>query len=125
AFDVMYLILESAHHSHVKLALNILKSEHSNCLQLQNNTELSMRHVMYGIVESLHVTLLYLMEKRIEKIAPKELSKLPCEILNSSASIQLEPKEEPIEDLFSIPDNRFIDDEIKNEDGRYEYVVSY
>ncbi|GMR43773.1 hypothetical protein PMAYCL1PPCAC_13968, partial [Pristionchus mayeri] len=124
AFDVMSLILESAHHSHIKLALNILKSEYCNCLHLENTTELSIRLVMFGIIESLHLTLVHFMEKRADHMPSKELPKRPNEIANSSAVLLLEPKEEPLDYSYSNHNLGTVEDEIKHEDTANHYGVS-
>ncbi|GMR43783.1 hypothetical protein PMAYCL1PPCAC_13978, partial [Pristionchus mayeri] len=143
AFDVMSRILESAHYSHIKLALDILKSEYSNCLHLENTSELSIRLVMFGIIESLHLTFVHLMEKRVEMMTSKELSKRANEInnlaqpllaqsdadpfdvshsvrfhniANSSALIQIGQIENPFNNLYSNPDRGVIEDVSMNED---------
>ncbi|GMR43724.1 hypothetical protein PMAYCL1PPCAC_13919, partial [Pristionchus mayeri] len=61
---VMSLILKSAQYSKIKGALETVDSELSNRRRFENSNELSIRYLMFGIVECVHLTLLHLTKKR-------------------------------------------------------------
>ncbi|GMS90311.1 hypothetical protein PENTCL1PPCAC_12486, partial [Pristionchus entomophagus] len=79
AFDAMYTILKISKHCDIKRTLEALDFERSLYLRSGKTKETSVRSLMYGVIESLHLTLVHLTSSR------------------SSPTLPLKPQEESIE----------------------------
>ncbi|GMR43756.1 hypothetical protein PMAYCL1PPCAC_13951, partial [Pristionchus mayeri] len=87
AFDVMYLILNSDLKKNIVRTLSALKREYSTCLSFENTDELTIRYIMFGIIDSLHLTLLHMTGKRSGTIS-NESSKGKNKTSNSTLRLQ-------------------------------------
>ncbi|GMR44061.1 hypothetical protein PMAYCL1PPCAC_14258, partial [Pristionchus mayeri] len=59
-FDAMFNIVKNSELSHIRRALRALHFERSLSFRDENIEELSLRSLMYGVIESIHLVLLHL-----------------------------------------------------------------
>ncbi|GMR43796.1 hypothetical protein PMAYCL1PPCAC_13991, partial [Pristionchus mayeri] len=62
-FDVNSAILQNSEHRIIQRALENLNGKRSKYQRFENTNEKSIQSVMYGIVESLHLTIVHLLEQ--------------------------------------------------------------
>ncbi|GMR35237.1 hypothetical protein PMAYCL1PPCAC_05433 [Pristionchus mayeri] len=61
-FEGMSTVLRNPDHCHIQRALASIEFELSNSLRFEETGELSIRSLMFGLIESLHLTLTHLTE---------------------------------------------------------------
>ncbi|GMR43805.1 hypothetical protein PMAYCL1PPCAC_14000, partial [Pristionchus mayeri] len=86
---------------HIAESLDNLKRDLS--MSFEHSEQLAIRDVMFGIVESLHLTLHHLTDKRAESTFTKKSSKQADEINSPSLHLLPRPIEDPFYASFSIP----------------------
>ncbi|GMR50603.1 hypothetical protein PMAYCL1PPCAC_20798, partial [Pristionchus mayeri] len=122
AFEMMLAIVKNIDLCHILRALGSLDFERSQSLCFENINELSIRSLKYGIIESIYLTLLYMIQKKYQTNAcediPSEENHIPIP-LNSLQSSNLNstdqhgllftvvPKEEPIDNPILYGDQPF------------------
>ncbi|GMR43748.1 hypothetical protein PMAYCL1PPCAC_13943, partial [Pristionchus mayeri] len=63
---------------HIEVALDNLKHQFS--MNFEHTDQLTIRYVMFGVIESLHLTLLHLIENKEEKSSTEESLEQPIEV---------------------------------------------
>ncbi|GMR31292.1 hypothetical protein PMAYCL1PPCAC_01487 [Pristionchus mayeri] len=102
-FELMLMIVKNFEHNHIVRALGSFDFERTQSLRFDGVEEFSIRSLMYGVIESVHLTLQHLAEKKYQTSHSKEASTDKCDIETSSQNLNLsflllkEPKEEPLE----------------------------
>ncbi|GMR43801.1 hypothetical protein PMAYCL1PPCAC_13996, partial [Pristionchus mayeri] len=69
-----FVILKNCGHCHTMRALASLELERNHCMRYENEKEISIRSLVYGVIESLHMTLLHLIEKKNQEKSSVENS---------------------------------------------------
>ncbi|GMR31299.1 hypothetical protein PMAYCL1PPCAC_01494, partial [Pristionchus mayeri] len=127
-FDSMFVIFKNADISHIRRALRTLDFERSQSFEDENIAEISIRSLMYGVMESIHLTFLHLTEKMNRSKTEEEISNeenhLPTStvsidnshmdsthsinqlstIPNFTTNLQSKMKDEPVKSSQSIPE---------------------
>ncbi|GMT02542.1 hypothetical protein PENTCL1PPCAC_24716, partial [Pristionchus entomophagus] len=95
--DVASKILKGSEHRNIQRALEYLDIELSIAMLSEKAKEPSLRSMMLGLIESVHLTLLHLTEEKSQSNSSEETLKQADQIPNLIPSFPLEPKEEPID----------------------------
>ncbi|GMR57212.1 hypothetical protein PMAYCL1PPCAC_27407, partial [Pristionchus mayeri] len=66
ALEGMAIIMKDSEPCRIQRALRSLDLERSNCLKFENSKEPSLRSMMYGLIESLHLALTHLTREKID-----------------------------------------------------------
>ncbi|GMS91213.1 hypothetical protein PENTCL1PPCAC_13388, partial [Pristionchus entomophagus] len=102
SLDAMTTIHNTSTDRNIRRTLDALDIERSLFLRSEKTKEPSIRSLMYGIIESLHLTLLHLTSERNHSKYSEEILK-PANEIPVSTPLPLEPKEEPIDQFDAIP----------------------
>ncbi|GMR43771.1 hypothetical protein PMAYCL1PPCAC_13966, partial [Pristionchus mayeri] len=97
-FDALSLILKSSDLPHIRSALTSVNFDRKKYLRFEKTDEPSIRLLMHGLIESLHLTLNHLTEGRTESYESalsiiEEWKRKSCEFSNHST--------DPLVSLFS------------------------
>ncbi|GMR43787.1 hypothetical protein PMAYCL1PPCAC_13982, partial [Pristionchus mayeri] len=74
ANETMLSIVTNIELRHILRSFGSLDSELSNYLKFENTDELSIRSLMYGVIQCVHLTLLHLIEKKNKTNSSEEVS---------------------------------------------------
>ncbi|GMS86092.1 hypothetical protein PENTCL1PPCAC_8267, partial [Pristionchus entomophagus] len=105
---------------HIQRALESLDIELSMVMRIEKTKDPSIRSMMCGLIESVHLVLLQLTEERNKSKVSEDASKQAVEIPILTTYPLVEPKEEPVD--VSIPDYNemsaiyaptFVDDDMR------------
>ncbi|GMR34904.1 hypothetical protein PMAYCL1PPCAC_05099, partial [Pristionchus mayeri] len=109
-FEGMSTVLRNPDHCHIQRALASIEFELSNSLRFEETGELSIRSLMFGLIESLHLTLTHLTEDKTddhEKVVSKieEWKKKCLEFSNQSIDALVSVILKGIDSMFNIVKN--------------------
>ncbi|GMS83444.1 hypothetical protein PENTCL1PPCAC_5619, partial [Pristionchus entomophagus] len=107
-FDVASIILKGSEHRNIQRALESLGINLSICMRSEKTKDPSIRTMMCGFIESVHLVLLQLTEERNQPRDSEETSEQTNQIPNFTQLLPMTVKEEPIDVSHSIPDSNKI-----------------